>query len=677
MTMKHAHYLALTITVALFQVGAAFAQYRPTVSLGGGFLATQGMHHHGSNLLNTAGMTLGLSMPVWKRPLFSLGIGLAGDYGSAKGSPGAPVQPFAVAGGTTLPTGAGVPETAQRLLRIGAGPEIDVRLGNHLMITPKLHAGFAQAQRDGFSVVQRVEYGKETYDKEIYGQDRVASGGLFYAPKLRLSAPLGKRFSVWGEASYAFQRVEVTRRTLQFAGQPDENGAYAFGTWIEGRPLRERTSIMWKTLGGQVGLSMALGKPKQPKREGPAPGRSTTAVRGNVNREQPEDQQQARKLVTAHPIDNARYTGAEEIETLQWKLVGAPIPTPAYVVELMQLDSDRKPMRTHIGKSATSSIRIDAFPGADLADGHYRWRVTEVSSGLVSDTRAFSISNCAIDLSIENDTVACLGYEGSDRKYRICFDALYASPSGDLSYNDPGSGLFVYDQQYTPINYTLVGQHSSLVNQPGASSSTIHYCVEVSVPSGVTAIGLALQGDDLDPSPVLCQPGVSLVLDSLPECLCDDCETLDVSFGDFDITAQNSQGTQYLFDGHITVNQPVYGVEVQVISYQYTANPGGCTTGVNNVETSGMIFVPASTIAGTDDLQASHPVTKIVRYLSATPLTGSIPLQLAIGLPGTLPGFDADCCAIDYEVCLKVNVLYEDGSCKACPFTHCFQFDNH
>ncbi len=677
MIMQQVNYLALFMAAVLLYAGGLFAQHRPTVSLGG-ILAGHGGRSDSTNLLATSGATIGLSMPIMTRESLSLGIGLAGDYMAAKRAPTSPFQPIPVADAITLSEGLDNPDMAQRMLRLGVGPELDFKLGNRVTLSPKFHLGFAQIQRDGFSVRQRIEYRKEVLEKEIYGQDRVASNGLFYAPKLRLSLPLGKRLSAWAEANYAFQRVLVTTRTLRFAAAPNEEGLYEFGTWAEAQTQQQRLSKAWNTLGGQAGLSYAIGKAKQPKRTNP----QLTAA----PQTQPQ-QTQKRQLLTMAPENNAQYRNAAAIKSLQWRVVGTPIPAPAYVVELFQLDGNRKPQRTYIGKSSTASIAITDFANADLQEGQYRWRITETTTGLVSDVRAFNISNCDISFNIENDTIECLGYEGNDRKYRICFDASYASASGDLTYNDPTSGLFVYDQQYNPLTYTLVGQNTNLVTQSGTSASTEHYCIEVTVPSGVNTIGLALQGDDLDPSPVLCQPGVSISIDSLPDCFCDDCETMEVSFENFEFSAQNAQGTQYLFDGNITVNQPIYGIEVQVLSYQYSANPGGCTTGVNSVETSGMILSGLSTINGSGNLQVANEsasgsplsntsATKVVRYLSTNSLTGPIPLNLVIGLPGALPGFDADCCAISYEVCLKVNVLYEDGSCKACTFTHCFQFDN-
>src|SRR5690606_24350730 len=156
---------------------------------------------------------------------------------------------------------------------------------------------------------------------------------------------------------------------------------------------------------------------------------------------------------------------------------------------------------------------------------------------------------------------------------KICFESTYSSPSGDLTYNNPTSGLSVYDQSYAALSYTLVGTNTTLVTQSGAAPNTQSYCFEVIVPNSVTSIGFGLQGDDVDPSPVLCQPGVSLMLDELPDCLCNECEQMEVSFNDFNISPNGSTGKQFNFNGNIQVNVPIYAVEFQVQSYSYSAAP--------------------------------------------------------------------------------------------------------
>jgi hypothetical protein len=100
-----------------------------------------------------------------------------------------------------------------------------------------------------------------------------------------------------------------------------------------------------------------------------------------------------------------------------------------------------------------------------------------------------------------------------------------------------------------------------------------------------------------------------------------------------------------------------------------------------------MILLPATTINGSSTLQLSNETvsgssntnnnaTKNIKYTSNTPLTGSIPVNLTIGLPGPISGLDPSCCVIDYTVCIKVKIYYDKDSCKSCVFTHCFNFNN-
>ena len=315
------------------------------------------------------------------------------------------------------------------------------------------------------------------------------------------------------------------------------------------------------------------------------------------------------------------------------------------------------------------------------------WKVTETSTGISSNASFFSMAPCEINFSISNDTIQCLGYEGENRKFKICFDAVYQSNTGNLTYANIGSGLTVFDQTFAALSYTLVAPNPTLVTQIGATTTTVSYCFEVVVNNSVTSIGFGLQGDDLDPSPITCQPGVSANFDDLPDCLCDDCEDVILSFDNFTVKPKPGSGNQFNFNGNVNVNIPIYAIEFQIQSYKYTAKPGPCTAGVTSVEESGMFLMPGTTINNSALIQlfnetvsvsmtTNNNATKDIKYTSTSPLTGPIPVNLTIGLPGPITGLDPSCCVIDYEVCIKVIIFYEDGSCKSCDFTHCFQFNN-
>ncbi|MFC2128128.1 hypothetical protein ACFLRU_07130, partial [Bacteroidota bacterium] len=333
------------------------------------------------------------------------------------------------------------------------------------------------------------------------------------------------------------------------------------------------------------------------------------------------------------------------------------------------------------------TMNVDKIFKNEPESGTYKWKVTELTTGTTSNYNFFNFTNCDIDFSISNEEIECLGYEGEDRKYKICFDATYVSPSGDLTYVNASSGLSVYDQTYATLSYTMVSPNPTLVTQVGATSSTVSYCFEVTVSNSVTSIGFGLQGDDLDPSPITCQPGISLIIDELPDCICDECEDIELSFDNFTISPNGTSGNQFNFDGDINVNVPIYGIEFQIQEYTYSASPSACSEGVSNLEESGMILMPGTTINGSTSLELSNETisgsalsndsaTKNIKYSSGSAMSGSIPVNLTIGLPGPISGLDPSCCTLSYTVCIRVKVFYEESNCKSCVFTHCFNFNN-
>ena len=418
----------------------------------------------------------------------------------------------------------------------------------------------------------------------------------------------------------------------------------------------------------------------------------TSSAFTNVVKERKERRKPKQKLIGVLPANNSSFEDVSEIKNFTWELIGEKIPNPQFIIEVIKVGANQQPLRSFSAKTSKTSISArEVFKDAELGNGQYRWQVKQVSGGndilCKSNHLSFNINNCEIDLSITNEEIECLGYDGEDRIYQICFDSNYVSPSGDLTFANAGSGLSVYDQSFTSLNYTLVNPNTSLQNQNGTSPSTVSYCFEVTVPASVTEIGFGLQGDDLDPSPIVCQPGASVMIDELPDCICDECEDIELSFDDYTIGMNGTNGNQFDFNGNLNANVPIYGIEVQIQSYSYSANPSACTTGVSSVEESGMILVPGTTVNGSTSFQLANEsisgspntnnnATKNITYTSTSALTGAIPINLTVGLPGPLPGFDPDCCEIEYSLCVKIKVIYDEENCKSCVFTHCFTFNN-
>ncbi|REE80576.1 hypothetical protein BX611_2222 [Lutibacter oceani] len=401
-----------------------------------------------------------------------------------------------------------------------------------------------------------------------------------------------------------------------------------------------------------------------------------------------ENKKRQQKLIGILPKNNSTFKNAREIKNFTWEIIGTKIPNPQFIIEVTKITNNQQSQRTFIEKTSSTSLSATRiFKENKLSDGQYRWKVTETTTGNSSANMYFTFSNCEIDFTISNEEIECLGYEQENRKYKICFDSTYSSTSGDLTFANPGSGLSVFDQTYAPISYTLVSPNPTILTQIGASTTTVSYCFEVTVSASVTQIGFGLQGDDLDPSPVLCQPGVSANFDELPDCICNECEEIELSFNNFNISLNGTSGNQFNFDGDINVNVPIYGIEFQIQSYSYSASPNACSEGVSSVEESGMLLMPGTTINGSTSLQlfnetasgspsSNNNATKSIKYTSNSALTGAIPVNLTVGLPGPISGLDPSCCTINYSVCIKVKVFYEESNCKSCVFTHCFNFNN-
>ncbi len=418
------------------------------------------------------------------------------------------------------------------------------------------------------------------------------------------------------------------------------------------------------------------------------------------------DSKQQLKLINLFPKNNSNYKSLGEIKEFTWQLIGGNIPNPKYIIEIVKIGSKKQADITYSGETAnariyakkvakfkagtasSNTVNRNANNNGSFGEGHYKWRVTETTTGISSNYSYFSISNCEINFTIANETIECLGYEGANRKFKICFDATYSSTSGNLTYLKPGSGLMVYDQNYAPISYSLVSPNQTLVTQNGATTSTVSYCFEVTVPSSVTSIGFGLQGDDLNLNPSFtCKPAANLDIDKLPSCICNDCDKIQTELTDIKITPKDSLGNQYNISTSLSLNVPIYGIEFQVQSYSYNSIPNSCSQGVNNIEQSGMILTSGTTVNGSTSLQlfnetisgsstTNNHATKVVKYNSSTPLTGLIPVNLAIGLPGPLAGLNASCCKMSYQVCIKVIIYYDKDSSKSCVITKCFNFNN-
>ena len=437
--------------------------------------------------------------------------------------------------------------------------------------------------------------------------------------------------------------------------------------------LQQNRSVSPSAFQLSVGVALALGKPgKQVRAHHPRRKKPERAG----HEAKPEAQ---RRIVLVSPANQKHFGRGERPKQFRWKTVGGDYPDAQYIIQVQKIGSEG---RVYVSRTKEIRIAVEKLFGQTLPDGQYRWWVTEAHTGDKSPVWTFDKSSCDVSFQMDSLQIECLGYEGNQRKFRICFQSVYSSQSGDLNYTQSGSGMFVIDQSNAPLNYSFV-QPANLISQPG-SGSTVQYCLDVVAGQNVNAITIGLQGDDLDPSPVICRPGVSAVLDSLPDCLCHECDRIQIDASGLQVVQNNGQ---FFLDGSLQVNVPIYAVEFQWVSMQYSSNPPACSQGITSVENSGIFLQAGSSVNNDTQLQffnenvsgsassntsASHDV----KYTSSSPMQGGIPVHLQMGVPGPLSGLDGNCCAMQYRVCLRITVYYEDGTCKSCDTVQCITFNN-
>ena len=680
-------YIYLICSLLILPVSGLFAQSLPSIGVGGGFQ----MPAKKESLSNAYGTQLHFYYPLLKKGNFSLGPAIGGDYAFSDGATSLSRQGFDVSPEYTS-TLSESSSTSSRQRNYGwrLGPQANLKAGK-LLLSGILQAGQSYWKQGDYRLQQEI-VGADgpPMRKEIYAREEVKSSSWVVSPRLRIAYPLLNRIHLWTEGSLTTSNIRVKESAIDIPDGTVIDGK-TIGSFVESRSIERESKENWSTSAVQLGLSFQLGKTKSPKsvrKENPTYSSGTKTSdnpifnKKSLSEEKPDEKRLLRPVL---PKNNARFSSEKSVKELRWQLLGSKIPSPSYVIELQRIDAKGRTTQSYHGASTTLSVSIEQLAKGNLPDGMYRWQVREAGTGLVSTPQFFSVGSCQIQFTIENDTITCLGYEGENRKYRICFNSAYSSTSGDLTYTQSGSGLNLFDQGYNALSYTLLAPNTTLQTQLGSTSSSVQYCVEVLVPPSVSSIGIGLQGDDLDPSPILCQPGVTLVLDSLPECICKECDELTMDIQNMQITPYNGQTNQYQFAGDLSVNHPLYAVEVQVLSFAYTSQPTPCSPGVSVLEESGMILRPGTTINSSSALQfmnstanpnANGNASKVIKYLSNVAMTGNIPLNIIVGLPGPLAGFDASCCKLNYEVCFRVVVFYDENTCKSCVFTKCFQFDN-
>jgi hypothetical protein len=395
--------------------------------------------------------------------------------------------------------------------------------------------------------------------------------------------------------------------------------------------------------------------------------------------------------VNQMPVDGKVFTKEEAARpiNLKWIPVQPKPQRPVnYKVTIKQVEKGQTPAQAMKANKAIDVLEVKdetqtTYKLAQRTNNvEYVWNVEAVSAEIArqgenpksygaSGATSFMVSSPAI--MITNFKATC--------------GANYGTYTYTVTIENTGSNPF----NLTTLGFaSSSGIISSVTSAPAIPSAVINPGVinALTITGGFTYTGTYNAGVVVNASgfqvgnPLLTSQDTEM--DSIYPCVCHDCDQARLSVNNPSVAVTNANTGVYTATGSINISglPSIYGIEMQVLTYSYSATPASCSNGVTSVENSGVFYqsgttinsLPVSmlneTVSGLPS--TNNGVAKNIRITSATALPASIPFNLVMGLPTPLPGMNADCCKMTYKVCIKIKVFYDKDKCRSCVFTYCF-----
>ncbi len=303
-----------------------------------------------------------------------------------------------------------------------------------------------------------------------------------------------------------------------------------------------------------------------------------------------------------------------------------------------------------------------------------------------SEPTAFKIivtdpSTGCFSLDTTQYKVVCSGFDQTGKPVyhisNLILKNIGTNPGRTGLHNTPATN-YITPTAFTVNNLTppsatgiLPGNNISIgFDIVGATGTTASFVVNSTIP------------DPTNPN-LYCDKTIGVTVD-LPDCKCEDCKDAQLTVNNPSVNLTNAATGAYTATGSLNITgvAAIYGIEMQVQSYSYTAVPSACSNGVTAVENSGVFNLAGTTINGSSVAMLNETVSglpstnngvaKNIKLISTTALPASMPINLVLGLPTSLPGLNANCCKITYTVCIKIRVFYDKDRCNSCSFQYCF-----
>ena len=220
-----------------------------------------------SNGINTIGFNLDYSQTFLRKPGFSIGYNVGGQYFSGSGDPFAGVlpPPFLVSGQISSDVKSSG-DSKNSGYFVGAGPQFNFHFASRFVFSPIFQIGYLNVTQSDFKATQTTlmqgftlpNYTR-TYD--LISQSQTKTSGLGIIPKARLSYMFSKSIGIWAEANYLLgPTVKNSITTFKPEGQPNQQGSYTIQQMNVGTYTTTVNETKNNALGFAGGLVYSFGK---------------------------------------------------------------------------------------------------------------------------------------------------------------------------------------------------------------------------------------------------------------------------------------------------------------------------------------------------------------------------------------------------------------------------------
>jgi hypothetical protein len=679
------------------QKGCCF--YR-LLSLGGGFNSPNSISKEKAYLDKTMGFGLDFQQTFLRNPGFSIGVNVSGNYftGSADPFGSALPEPLKIVGQLSSSV-ASASDTKNTGYIVGVGPQFNFHLSNHFVFSPIFQAGYLGVTQSEFAAVQTTTFDPVfggIKNLNLLSQTETKTSGLALIPKVRLLYMFNHSFGLWAEANYVFgPTVKNTLNTFNPEGFANATGQYNQQQINNGKITTVENESKYTTLGLNFGLVFGFGSNKQDS-ETKAVQETKPQLVNNLLASNPTSEPENCNPIIKYPLEGELFNSKAKIHfditlpknqktdnTIRIYKVSDIVyrnqnviqnntkQTSANSGQLTKLTEEAIKSKAVVSKNlkvATNNSASLVLDGNTFSDGTYMAFVGNGNCG--SNPVTFSVQSA--DVNIQSFAVTCGTTYGSYTYTMVVSNvgSVAFSTSG-IMFSSPGGTFSSITTTPTALGTIVPPGGISTVTFTGSFNYTGSYPSTVIVMINGNQVGnVLLTSSDTE-------------IANIEACVCHDCDNSQLTWSGISVTPNALIPGQYLVSGNINITglASVYGIEMQIQSYGYSATPPACTLGVSTLEQSGVFIKGGSTINGIPIVlmnetvsglsSTNNNISKDIKINSTSPLPMSIPIALNLGFPAPITGLNSNCCSITNNVCIKVKVFYDKNSCKSCIYTYC------